>query len=96
MILVSDHVRLTRWVKLIKRALPCSIFDTKTSAYILYKALRTWQCVYYTHTETFIIFPSFKMTECRNLPLHTAKRQRKRSTSVKTYDKNQNEGKNMW
>ena len=88
MILVSNHVILTRWVKLIKRALPCSIFDTKTSAYILCKAFRTWQCVYYIHTETFIILPSFKMTECRNLPLHTAKRQRKRSTSVKMYDKN--------
>ena len=72
MILEFNYVRLNRRVKLIKRELPCSISDTKTSAYILYKAFHTWQCVYYIHTETFITLPSFKMIECRNLPLHTA------------------------
>ena len=35
------------------------ISDTKTSAYIPYKALSMWCCVYFVHTETFIILATF-------------------------------------
>ena len=35
------------------------ISDTKTSAYIPYKALSMCYCVYFVHTETFIILAAF-------------------------------------
>ena len=35
------------------------ISDTKTSAYIPYKALSMWCCVYFVRTETFIILAAF-------------------------------------
>ena len=35
------------------------ISDTKTSAYTQCKALSTWYCAYYIHTETFLILATF-------------------------------------
>ena len=78
MILVSNHIRLTRWVKLIKRALLRSIFDTKTSAYIRYKRfliqkrVRIYGTKHFACGNVFIIYMlshssfchPFKMIEC--------------------------------
>ena len=74
----------------------------KTSVYIPYKALSMWYCVYYIHTDTFIILATFLFQVflntkiCHYTPRNDKKKQQtktKRSTSLSINDIN--EGKDI-